>query len=651
MNLSTLFRASAPLFPPPHSTSSSRTNATENIAIEGRNLNFSTRTRQGNVVPILQDCTLRIPSGQFWMLLGPNGCGKSTLLKILAGLLNPNYGTVYVKGPKSFVFQNPDHQVVMPTVEADVAFGLGKLNMTDDEVRSRVSKALDAVGMSSFLKRSVQTLSGGQKQRVAIAGALAETCKVLLLDELTTFLDETDQVGVIKAVRNSLDSSEEVTALWVTHRLEELEYADGAVYMENGEIVMLGIQLPENPITVRLRVASGLTPFVTVAGWKHEAFALLGKKKSSSAMKPFEDNKDDVETGMLDKDRDKIARNTRGLKVHNQALLSGLAYCISSCSMILINKFVLSSYNFNAGISLMVYQNLISVIIVSTLSFLGVISTEPLTWRLVKVWLPVNVIFVGMLITSMFSLKYINVAMVTVLKNVTNVITAVGEMYLFSKHHDSRVWAALFLMIISAITGGITDISFHAVGYTWQIINCFLTASYSLTLRRVMDTAKQVTKSGNLNEFSMVLLNNTLSLPLGILLILVFNEVDYLSGTPLLRLPTFWCVMTLSGVLGLAISFTSMWFLHQTGATTYSLVGSLNKIPLSVAGIFLFHVPTSLENSASIFFGPRCGRDHLKNSASYVSLSDNYKEMAPESSTISGSHQAFCQQHKEKKKD
>ncbi|KAH0976541.1 hypothetical protein GBA52_026260 [Prunus armeniaca] len=71
---------------------------------------------------------------------------------------------------------------------------------------------------------------------------------------------------------------------------------------------------------------------------------------------------------------------------------------------------------------------------------------------------------------------------------------------------------------------------------------------------------------------------------------------------PLLRLPTFWMVMTLSGFSGLAISFTSMWFLHQTGATTYSLVGSLNKIPLSVAGILLFKVPTSLENSASIFF-------------------------------------------------
>lgn len=323
-------------------------------------------------------------------------------------------------------------------------------------------------------------------------------------------------------------------------------------------------------------------------------------------MKPFENNGTDLESG-TEKDRDKSARSTKGAKLQNQALLSGLAYCFSSCSMILINKFVLSGYDFNAGISLMLYQNLISVIIVAVLSFLGVISTEPLTWRLIKVWLPVNVIFVGMLVTSMFSLKYINVAMVTVLKNVTNVITAVGEMYLFNKHHDGRVWTALFLMIISAISGGITDLTFHAVGYAWQIVNCFLTASYSLTLRRVMDTAKQYTKSGNLNEFSMVLLNNTLSLPLGILLIFIFNEVDYLLKTPLLRLPSFWLVMTLSGFLGLAISFTSLWFLHQTGATTYSLVGSLNKIPLSVAGILLFKVPTSLENSASIFFGLLAG--------------------------------------------
>ncbi|MQL91665.1 hypothetical protein Taro_024278 [Colocasia esculenta] len=214
-------------------------------AIEVRDLSFSATGRNGRVVPILRDCSLQVPAGQLWMLLGPNGCGKSTLLRVhsssvLAGLLNPTSGTVCVDGPTSFVFQNPDHQVVMPTVEADVAFGLGKFNLTAKEVRYRVRGALDSVGMSKYLKIPVQTLSGGQKQRVAIAGALAEACKVLLLDELTTFLDETDQIGVIKAVRNSVAGPGGVAALWVTHRLEELKYADGAFCMEDGRIVMQG---------------------------------------------------------------------------------------------------------------------------------------------------------------------------------------------------------------------------------------------------------------------------------------------------------------------------------------------------------------------------------------------------------------------------
>lgn len=237
----------APLRPSPARPSSlirsnplSRVSARDDFAIEARHVNFSVPTRQGAPASILKDWSVTIPAGQLWMLLGPNGCGKSTLLKILAGLLAPTGGKVYVRRPRSFVFQNPDHQVVMPTVEADVAFGLGKSNLTLEEVRSKVFQALDAVGMSDYMQRPIQTLSGGQKQRVAIAGALAEACKVLLLDELTTFLDETDQIGVIKAVKNSLDKSEEVTALWVTHRLEELEYADGAIYMEDGKVISYG---------------------------------------------------------------------------------------------------------------------------------------------------------------------------------------------------------------------------------------------------------------------------------------------------------------------------------------------------------------------------------------------------------------------------
>ena len=73
-------------------------------------------------------------------------------------------------------------------------------------------------------------------------------------------------------------------------------------------------------------------------------------------MKPLENNENDLEDGKLDKDREKTTRSNRVLKIHNQALLSGLAYCIFSCNMILVNKFVLSSYGFNAAISLMLYQ-------------------------------------------------------------------------------------------------------------------------------------------------------------------------------------------------------------------------------------------------------------------------------------------------------
>ncbi|KAK7850499.1 gdp-mannose transporter gonst2, partial [Quercus suber] len=296
-------------------------------------------------------------------------------------------------------------------------------------------------------------------------------------------------------------------------------------------------------------------------------------------------------------------KREHGPRKKSGPLLSGTAYCISSCSMILLNKVVLSGYNFNAGISLMFYQNLISSLVVVLLGLCRVVSVEKLNWKLIRVWIPVNVIFIGMLVSGMYSLKYLNIAMVTILKNMTNILTAIGELYIFRKHQNQKVWTAMFLMIISAVSGGITDLSFDAVGYAWQIMNCILTASYSLTLRRVMDEAKKSTRSGSLNEVSMVLLNNLLSLPFAIFLIILFGEWEYVINVDVTKSPMFWVVATASGFLGLAISFTSMWFLQQTSPTSYSLVGSLNKIPISIAGLVLFKVPISLPNCFSILFG------------------------------------------------
>ena len=135
-----------------------------------------------------------------------------------------------------------------------------------------------------------------------------------------------------------------------------------------------------------------------------------------------------------------------------------------------------------SGLVCLSVQNLVSVAVVLLLARLRLIQVEPLSWQLIRVWAPINLIFVGMLITSFFSLRYMQVAMVTILKNITNLITAVGEMYLFKKRQSARVWGSLFLMIVSAFCGGITDLAFHPTGYMWQGANCLFTAAYSVTL-------------------------------------------------------------------------------------------------------------------------------------------------------------------------
>jgi len=192
-----------------------------------------------NQQAVLKDCSLVVPKGEFWMLLGTNGSGKSTLLRLLAGLLQPQVGQILISQPVGFVFQNPDHQLVMPTVGADVAFGLVEECLSLQQVRQRVEEALLAVNLLSLQRRSVYALSGGQKQRIAIAGAIARHCEVLLLDEPTALLDLESQLDLVAQVKR-LVKDKGLTALWVTHRLNELDYCDGAFLLEQGRVVAQG---------------------------------------------------------------------------------------------------------------------------------------------------------------------------------------------------------------------------------------------------------------------------------------------------------------------------------------------------------------------------------------------------------------------------
>lgn len=150
----------------------------------------------------LNNVNFRISHGQKVALLGKNGAGKSTLLLHTNGLLMPTEGEVNVGGVPvtkktlplvrqtvGMVFQNPDDQLFMPTVEEDVAFGPLNMKLPADEIERRIDKALRAVGCLDLAKRSSMQLSGGQKRRVAIATVLSMEPSILVLDEPTSNLD------------------------------------------------------------------------------------------------------------------------------------------------------------------------------------------------------------------------------------------------------------------------------------------------------------------------------------------------------------------------------------------------------------------------------------------------------------------------------
>ena len=208
------------------------------VEIDNVSFSYSGATRRD----VLKEVSLSVERGTFHMILGLNGCGKSTLLKCIAGMVQPDSGRIDVRSEDvcGYVFQNPDNQVVLPSVYSDVAFGLGRFpkgSLSEEDVDVLVKNSLDKVGMLEYAERQASSLSGGQKQRVAIAGALVENPAILLLDELTTFLDGHDQLNVVKSVKNIVETSgRQVTALWVTHRMEELEYANAVSYMEDGKI-------------------------------------------------------------------------------------------------------------------------------------------------------------------------------------------------------------------------------------------------------------------------------------------------------------------------------------------------------------------------------------------------------------------------------
>ncbi|MDY6277461.1 MAG: polyamine ABC transporter ATP-binding protein [Bacteroidales bacterium] len=199
---------------------------------------------------VLHDINLYIRRGEFVTLLGPSGCGKTTLLRMIAGFLQPDEGSILMDGkelagippherPLNTVFQR---YALFPHLDVydNVAFGLKLKKTPKEEIDKRVRKVLKLVAMSDYEDRDVETLSGGQQQRIAIARAIVNQPKVLLLDEPLAALDlkmRKDMQTELKEMHKKLG----ITFVYVTHDQEEaLTLSDTIVVINEGKIQQIG---------------------------------------------------------------------------------------------------------------------------------------------------------------------------------------------------------------------------------------------------------------------------------------------------------------------------------------------------------------------------------------------------------------------------
>lgn len=203
----------------------------------------------------IDDINLKIEENEFIGLIGHTGSGKSTFIQHLNGLLKPSSGEIIVDGMKvdksssnltelrkkiGLVFQYPEYQLFEETIERDIAFGPGNLDLSEEEVLRRVKSSMDSVGLDyePYKDKSPFELSGGLKRRVAIAGVLAMEPKVLILDEPTAGLDPRGRDEILSEIK-SIHEKRKITVILVSHSMEDVaKIAERIIVMDKGKVFL-----------------------------------------------------------------------------------------------------------------------------------------------------------------------------------------------------------------------------------------------------------------------------------------------------------------------------------------------------------------------------------------------------------------------------
>ncbi|MHB1296192.1 MAG: ABC transporter ATP-binding protein [Anaerolineae bacterium] len=250
--------------------------------------------------PTLNALNLRIADGEFVLVIGASGSGKSTLLRCLNGLVPHFYGGTIqgsirvdgkdpvecqprgMSGTVGFVFQDPEAQFVVDTVESELVFAMENHDLPQATMRKRVEEVLDQLSIAHLRNRRINTLSGGEKQRVAIASVLTLEPRVLVLDEPTSQLDPQAAEEVLSALQK-LNADLGLTVILSEHRLERVvQYADRVLYLPGaGQPLLDGT--PQE-VLAQCELAPPLIQLGKTLGWQPLPFTVRDARRHAQKL-------------------------------------------------------------------------------------------------------------------------------------------------------------------------------------------------------------------------------------------------------------------------------------------------------------------------------------------------------------------------------
>ncbi|KAH8653651.1 GDP-mannose transporter [Xylariales sp. PMI_506] len=300
-------------------------------------------------------------------------------------------------------------------------------------------------------------------------------------------------------------------------------------------------------------------------------------------------------------------------KFENSPGLSILAYCFASISMTVVNKYVVSGTSWNLNLFYLAVQSIVCIATIEACRQMGMIKNlAPFDVNKAKRWFPISLLLVGMIYTGIKALQFLSVPVYTIFKNLTIIVIAYGEVLWFGGSVTPLTLLSFGLMVLSSVVAAWADLGYASqthqaaealatlnAGYAWMGLNVFCTASYVLSMRKVI-------KSMNFKDWDTMFYNNLLTIPVllfGSLVAEDWSTENFNLNFPVESRNSLLIGMIYSGLAAIFISYCSAWCIRVTSSTTYSMVGALNKLPIAISGIVFFAAPVTTGSVSAIFIG------------------------------------------------